>query len=297
MSAPFPVLPGERVLWAGARGEPARLPGGAVGCRIVYAWFLLCMFGGCLLFSLLVLPQTRVFAFGSVFAIAGGVVAYRRYRKKPAIFVTDRRLIERTILGVTSADLADIATYRRRVDQYVYQGTTSDRATNIVVLTLRSGGARSIGPVAEYDDLTRLLDGIVTRDVDVTTMRSMDGQPAEAEKREDVFVAVENGTREDPYGPLMIGPRGLVRFTSKLPIGVEGLLLTAIARAGSPEEVESLVVQLSRRPDVGHALVLDRSNAKLGMNGTTLEIDLGNRVERVQLSAADAERARKFLGA
>jgi hypothetical protein len=264
---------------------------------MVYGYFVLCVFGGGTFFTLLVLPDTRLFAFGGLLAVIGIVIAFRRYRKKPSIFVTDLRLLQRSLLGTVTADLADIATYRRRVDQYVYRGTTSDRATNIVLLALRSGGVRSIGPVAEYDDLTRLLDGVISRDVDPTTMRSLEGQPAAAEKREDVFVAVENGTREEPYGPLVIGPRGLVRFTSKLPIGVEGLLLTALARAGSAEEVENRVVALTRRPDVGHALVVDRSNAKLGMNGAMLEIDLGNRVERVELAPADAERARKFLGA
>lgn len=288
---------GERLLWAGVRGQPARLPGGAAGARMAYGWLLISFFGGISGIPLLLLPQTRLYAFGVVLLLAACVVAYRRWRKRPSIFVTDRQLIDKGVFSTTRVGLADVASYRRRIDTYYYRGSESEMATNHFVITLRRGGTASIGPVLEYDELAGLLNGVISRDIDPTMMRSLDGQPAAAEQRDDVFVAVDNRTSGEPYGPLFIGPRGLVRFTSKLPVGLEGLLLTALGRPGPAEELESRAVFLTRRPDAGHALVLDRSKVQLRVSGNTLELDLRERLEPVELSATDAERARRYLGA
>jgi hypothetical protein len=264
---------------------------------MAYGWFLISTFGGISAIMLLLLPDTRLYACGAVAAIVAAVVAYRRYKKRPGIFVTTRRIVDRSLLGTASVDLADLASYRRRIDRYHYRGTVSEVATNHVVLFSKSGGSRSIGPVLAYDELSGLLDGLISGDVDPARMRSLDGQPAAAEQREDVFVAVENATGGEAYGPIVIGPRGLVRFTGKLPIGLEGLLLTALARPDPPEELENEVVFLSRRPDAGHALLVDLSTAKLWMTGATLQIETKGRTESVDLSGADAPRARKFLQA
>ena len=297
MSHGLPLLQGERVLWAGVRGQPARLPGGAAGMRMAYAWLMASGFGGMVGIPLLLMPQTRLYAGGVVALIVAGVIAWRRYKKRPAVFVTDQRIVERTLLGKTTIQLADIVSYRRRIDTYYYRGTSSQVATNHLLFTLKSGRGQSIGPVLEYDELAGLLDGVLSRDIDPTVMRSLDGQPAAAEQRADLFVAVDNRTGGEAYGPLVIGPRGLVRFTGRLPIGLEGQLLTALSRPSPPEELENRAVFLTRRPDAGHALLVDLSTAKLRLSGSTLELDVKERVEPIELSAADAERARKFLEA
>jgi hypothetical protein len=167
-----------------------------------------------------------------------------------------------------------------------------------VVLVAHNGGTRSVGPVLDYDELTGLLDGLISRDIDPTKMCGIEGSaPAPAEAREDIFVAVHNRTDGDAYGPLIIGPRGLVRFTERLPIGRSGLLLSVLAQPLTPEELESKVVFLSRRPDAGHALILDLSTAELGMDSTSIRVKTAERTLHIQLADADALRARRYLQA
>jgi hypothetical protein len=293
------LLAGERVVWAGVHGQPSQLPGGAMGCRIAYAWTLLFMLGAMSIVPLMVFPEARIFALLVVVVIVAGVIAWRSYRKRPAIFVTDQRIVERSLFGNTSVGIAEVRGYYRRVDKYRDRyGNVTEVATNYVVLVSHAGGQRSIGPVLDYDALTGLLDGLISRDIDPSKMRGLGGSPpAAAESREDIFVAVDNRTEGDAYGPLVIGPRGLVRFTEKLPIALEGQLLTALARPETPEDLEAKVVFLTRRPDAGHALIVDLSSAELGMDSTTLRLKLKDRTVHIQLGDADAMRARKFLQA
>ena len=299
MSFGLPLLPGERVLWAGMRGQPTRLPGGAMGCRVAYAYMLLIGFGTLCLVPMIAIRQTRIPALVGIAAIAAAAFAYRRYSQRPAIFVTDRRVMERTIFGVSGVSIEEIRGYHRRIDKYRDRyGNVTEVATNIVVLVAQHGGVRSIGPVVDYDELTGLLDGLISRDIDPSKMRGIEGaSPAAAEKREDLFVAVRNRTDGDAYGPLIIGPRGLVRFTERLPIGLEGQLLTTLAQPEAPEDLEARVVFLSRRPDAGHALLLDLSTAELGMDSTSLRVKTPERTLMIQLDDADALRARRVLQA
>ncbi len=287
------------MVWAGARGQPTRLPGGAVGCRIAYAWMLIFVIATMSAFPLMAFRETRIPALLGLAAIVAAVLLYRRHRAKPAIFVTDGRVLERTLFGVSGVPIADIRGYYRRVDKYRDRyGNVEEVATNIVVLVAHHGGTKSIGPVAEYDELTGLLDGLISRDIDPSKMRGLEPvTPAAAEAREDLFVAVSNHTEGDLYGPLIIGPRGLVRFTEKLPAGLEGQLLTALAQPESPEDLEARAVFLSRRPDAGHVLLVDLSAAELGMDSTSLRVKTAERTLLVQLGDGDAMRARKFLQA
>src|SRR5690349_5806154 len=135
MSQGLPLLPGERLVWSGLRGQPARMPSGAVGCRMAYAIVMLSVFGVMGLVPMMAFSQTRGPAIVTIaFAIAC-IVAFRIYRKRPAIFVTDQRVVERSILGTTTVGLAHIRGYHRRIDKYRDRyGNTSEVATNIVVL-------------------------------------------------------------------------------------------------------------------------------------------------------------------
>ena len=299
MSHGLSLQPGERVVWAGQRGQPARLPGGAMGCRMAYGILLLFGLGTMMIVPLMAIPETRLPSLGLVVVIVACVLAFRAYRKRPAIFVTDQRVVERSIFGTTSVPGGEIRSYHRRIDKYRDRyGNVSEVATNHVILVLCGGGSRSIGPVADYDDFTGLLDGLISRDVDPSKMRGLGGAPpAAAETREDIFVAVENRTDNDSYGPLIIGPRGLVRFTEKLPVGLEGVLLTALAQPGPAEAAEERALFLARRPNAGHVLIVDLSTAELGMDGTSLRLKTPERTLHIQLSDADAMRARRFLHA
>lgn len=287
------------MIWAGARGQPARLPGGAVGCRIAYAWGLLFVFASMSMVPLMAFRETRLWTILAVVVLAVIVVLVRKRGKRPAIFVTDRRVLERTLFGTTAVDLGMISGYFREVVKYRDRfGNIEEVATNIVVLVAHHGGRRGIGPVAEYDELTSLLDGLISREIDPTKMRGLDPiSPAAAETREDLFVAVRNRTEGDEYGPLIIGPRGLVRFTEKLPIGLEGLLLTRLAEPNEAEDLEAHAVFLSRRPDAGHVLLVDLSKAELGMDGTALRVKTSERTLHIQLDDADVMRARRYLQA
>ncbi|APR82719.1 Hypothetical protein A7982_08068 [Minicystis rosea] len=276
---------------------------GALGLRMAYAWMMLFFFGGTTAIPLLVLPETRLYTLAVIAIIVGAVLAYRRYRKQPAIFVTDARLVDRGLLGTKSVELPAIATYARQVVHYHYKGSVSQVATNLLVIGER-GRTSTIGPVLEYDEISNFLSGVIAREIHPPSMRSLDGQPAAAEQREDIFVAVDNRSDGEVYGPLFIGPRGLVRFTSKLPVGLEGLLLTTLAGPGPLEDLENRAAALARRPDAGHVLLVDISKVELHMDGASLQVvttarpltDPG-RTMTIQLGDADAARARKYLKA
>ncbi len=297
MSYGLPLVQGERVLWAGMRGQPARLPGGAAGCRVAYAWMMLMVFGVLGVVPMMAFSATRIPVIVGVVALVGAALAYRSYSRRPAIFVTNGRVLERTLFGVSGVNIQEIKGYYRRVDKHRDRyGNVTEVATNVVMLVAHGGGVRGIGPAAEYDALTGLLDGLISRDIDPAKMRALEpAAPAAAETREDLFVAVQNRTDGDVYGPLIIGPRGLVRFTERLPIGLEGQLLTVLAQPVTPEELESKTLFLARRPDAGHALILDLSTAQLGMDSTSLRVKTPERTLLIQLEDADAMRARKFL--
>ncbi|MBK8254236.1 MAG: hypothetical protein IPK82_16405 [Polyangiaceae bacterium] len=288
----------ERLLWASQRGQPTRLPSGALGCRMAYAYVMLFALGGMVALPLLILPATRMYTVPATLVIA--LIAYLLYRRsqKPAIFVTDKRLLDRDLFGTKSIELANITAYRRLMNKYRDRyGTQYEVATNTVLVGLRSGAVIPVGPVAEYEELTDFLDGVISRDIHPTTMRSLDGKPAAAEQREDIFLAVENTTEGDVYGPLFIGPHGLVRFTEKFPLALQGLLLTALARPDSAETLEHTVLAYTKRTGTGHSVVANLDETQIGMDGTSLRITDAQRTFHVQLADHDAMRCRKFIKA
>lgn len=89
----------------------------------------------------------------------------------------------------------------------------------------------------------------------------------------------------------------MVRFTQQLPIALEGQLLTTLAQPDSAEELEGHVVFLSRRPGAGHVLLVDLSSAELDLKGTSLRVKSKGLTVDIQLAAADAPRAQRFLQA
>lgn len=267
-----------------------------MGCRMAYGFMLIFFYVMMAFVAGIAFKESRPYVLGSIVLIVIGVILFRNQRAKPAIFVTDARVIERSIFGVSAVDAAGIQSYQRRIDRYRDRyGNVQEVATNNVVL-LGPSIRKSVGPVADYDAFTSLLDGLLTRDIDPTKMRGLDPvTPAFAETREDMFVAVQNWTEGDLYGPLFIGARGLVRFTEKLSPGLEGLILTVLAQPTSVEDLESKIVFLARRPDAGHVTLVDLSRADLGMDSTSLRVKTAERTLMIQLTDADAMRCRKFL--
>lgn len=269
-----------------------------MGCRMAYGYAVIFFYLTVVIIAGLAVPESRLYVLGSLVLIVAGVLLFRRYRARPAIFITDARVIERSIFGVSAVDAAGIASYQRQIVKYRDRyGNVQDVATNNVVL-LGPAIRKSVGPVADYEGFTSLLDGLLTRDIDPTKMRGLDPvTPATAETREDLFVAVSNWTEGDLYGPLVVGKRGLVRFTEKLSPGLEGLILTVLAQPASVEDLESKIVFLSRRPDAGHVTLVDLLQAELGMDSTSLRVKTAERTLMIQLADADAMRCRKFLQA
>jgi hypothetical protein len=153
-----------------------------------------------------------------------------------------------------------------------------------------------IGPIAGVDDFLSLFDEARSREhVELEQMARADGTSAPCELRTDFFVAQSTRSLGMSYGALFIGPTMVLRFTEALPMGLMGRLYTRLAHAVDGEEAELRVKDVARHPSAGHTLVLDRASARPVLDGNTLTVRAGERSEPIELSPADAARARKFL--
>jgi len=154
------------------------------------------------------------------------------------------------------------------------------------------------GPVAELQGILDLFEhAVATRWIDLASLPEIGGALAPGEQRPDVLFVARTSTAAMSYGPLFIGPRQVLRFTEVPEAHQLARLYTLLARPGSAEEAEELMMATARTGHFGHFVEVTREASRPSVDGTTLSLRLGERLEPVVVSARDAERARVFLRA
>jgi len=237
-----------------------------------------------------------VISFGLVGA-AGYVVI--RPRLRPSYFLTPSRVVAAKLMG--GFEIWPL-TRIREARQYVavYQGRYGQRhevLTNRVELVLDSGGVVRIGPVADVSSLLDLFEHAVSSHwIELAALPEIGGALAPGEARDDVLFVARTSTAAMPYGPLFVGPTRVVRFTEVPEAHQLGRLYTLLARPGTADELEEVLVSTARGGTLGHFVDVARDEARPTVDGKTVSLRLGERLEPVVLSAADADRARCVLG-
>jgi hypothetical protein len=237
---------------------------------------------------------------GSVAVVVAAIVLWWRARQRPAFFLSTERLLHRGLFGGwQSVPLASIARCRRRVvRRYDRFGNVEDVQTDTAILTFANGFERYYGPVRDIEDLLDLVQqGAITRSVNLAALEGLDGTPPAAAARPDFFVALRTRSGPEAYGPLLVGPTRAIRFTDKLPVILEAILLTLLAGSTPAEQIEPQLDALLRHPKAGHALVVSLSDVALDMRGADFVLKGSQREEIVTLEPDDAARAAAFVAA
>lgn len=246
------------------------------------------------------LSQAPCFAL-SVFLVGIGIAAYVVPRSRPYFFFTTRHIVGKRVFGrPLRVPLGQIERMERFVSvTYGRYGSRRETITDELAITLRPGNVPRfvrVGPIDGADDFLSLLEEARSREhVELEQMARADGSAAPCELRSDFFIAQKTRSLGMSYGALFVGPTLVLRFTEALPMGLMGRFYTRLAHAVDGEEAELRTREIARHPSAGHTLVLDRASAKPQLDGRTLTIRAGERSEPIELSAEDAERARRFL--
>jgi hypothetical protein len=233
------------------------------------------------------------------FGLAGaaGYVVIRP-RMRPSYFLTPRRVIARKLFGgEESWALSDVREMRQYVA--VYQGrygSVQEVPTNRVQIKLSSGAWVTFGPVADMEGLLDLFEhAVATRWIELDALPEVDGALAPGEARDDVLFIGRTRTTGMSYGPLFVGPSRVVRFTEVLEAHQLGRLYSLLARPETDVEIEELIVSTARSGNFGHFVDVAREDARPSIDARVLSLRLGERHEPIDVSSADADRARRFL--
>lgn len=234
----------------------------------------------------------------SVGFVGAGLFVAIRPRLRPSYFLTPTRLLAAKIWGgFESWPLARVREARQYVA--VYHGRYGERrevVTNRVELVLDSGAVVRFGPVADVQGFLDLFEhAIATRWIELSALPEIDGALAPGEARGDVLFVARTSTAAMPYGPLFVGPTKVLRFTEVPEAHLLGRLYSLLARPGSAAEAEELVLSTARTGNLGHFVEVERDACRPSVDGTTISLRLGERVEPVAVSQRDADRARAFL--
>jgi hypothetical protein len=231
------------------------------------------------------------------FVGAAGYVAIKP-RLRPSYFLTPRALVTTKLLGGYERWPLDRI---REMRQYVavYHGRYGQRQevpTHRVELQLDSGAWVKVGPIAEMQGLLDLYEhAVATRWIDLASLPEIGGELAPGEARSDVLFVARTRTTAMNYGPLFVGPTRVIRFTEVPEAHQLARLYTLLAREGDAAESEELVVSTARGGSFGHFVDAAREDARPSVDGTTITLRLGERSEPVEVSSADADRARAFF--
>lgn len=233
------------------------------------------------------------------FGLAGaaGYVAIKP-RLRPSYFLTQRHLVAAKLFGGYERWPLERV---REMRQYiaVYHGRYGQRhevATHRVELKLDSGGWVKVGPIADLQALLDLYEhAVATRWIDLDALPEVDGAPAPGEARPDLLFVARTTTDAMRYGPLFIGPTRVVRFTEVPDAHQLGRLYSLLARGDAAEEAEEVFLATARTGNLGHFVDVPRDEARPSIDGDVISLRLGERVEPISLSRADADRARRFL--
>jgi hypothetical protein len=297
---------GERVVWRSKPGGPAGYS--------VWLW-LLFIFAGMQVFgsfmSLIFIFATDIKAeagfssllmpIGTLLVAVVFLVAYLRFKKGPAYFVTDRRFIARRFLNTPLIfDPREVVGAARFLVQYTRYGrVVNEILTHRVVVGLRSGGTFKFGPVEDADELVTILQGVGQGVLDLRTLAGVDGGLSRAEERSDLYFALTTTTGGAPRGPLFVGPTKVIGF-AEVPFAARRYQILSIVGADrSAEEIEESVISLVRNPEWGRGrgVVMEREGLSINVEGSRLVIGSGPQSVAFDLTPQDAERAVKYLKA
>lgn len=228
--------------------------------------------------------------------VALGAKLVIRWFRRPRYFLTTHYfrisgwLLSRTfpLAWLTRVDR------HQQVVQNAFGSETVDSGK--LVLTFSNGVQVIVAP-EDREGLWDLLYGaVLSRSLDLAALPGLDGSAGSAELRPDLFVAKTTFTDGDRYGPLLVGPTRVIRFTEPLPTTLQARLFALIASATNGEAIEALVeTQLARHPDAGHSVVLKRSETSLEFAANTLTIASQGQSKVIALAPADAARCAAFF--
>ncbi len=233
------------------------------------------------------------------FGLAGaaGYVVIRP-RLRPSYFLTPKRVIAHKLFGgEESWALSNVREMRQYIAVYRGRyGSVQEVATNRVQIKLASNAWVTVGPIADMQGLLDLYEhAIGTRWIELDALPAVGGALAPGESRADLLFIGRTKTTGMSYGPLFVGPTRIVRFTEVLEAHQLGRLYTVLGREGTPEEIEELIVSTARGGNFGHFVDVARDEARPAVDGRVLSLRLGERAEPIDVSEADADRARRFF--
>jgi hypothetical protein len=246
-------------------------------------------------------PSVSVFLMPAATVVVAFVllVLWIRYKRQPAYFVTERRLIARPfLLAPLVMDLRNVAGANRILVQYTRYGrVVNEILTNRIGVQLRSGGGHRFGPVEDADELVALLQGVAQGVVDCRALPDADGGLSRAEERRDLFFARWTLTAGLPRGPLFVGPTKVIGFAEALLLPRQQQMLTVAGAERSAHDVEQSVLELAKSMEFGRgrAVVMEREGVTLAVDGSRFLLTSGSHVVAFELDEKDAKRAAKFV--
>lgn len=299
------TAPGERVIWKSRAGGTTGYSQLAVTGVVLYLLFG----GGCSCFSvpivlattpaedlvsrLPMLAMSLVMSTPTVLLLVWWAVP----RLRTSLFLTDRALLSRRLLGgYDRIELESLTAAEPYVKTYYGRyGRRQDVHTHRLELHT-NGQVKLFGPSKDVDRLLELVQGgVLSRWFDLGMLPSLDGLPAPAEQRTDLFLCGRTRSEGFDYGPLFVGPTVIVRFTDGLPSFLLGRLYTVAGEASSALEAEREILTLLENPDAGHYTRLPREGTGTQLEGGRLRLSHEEATHEVELGPADAERFAGYL--
>lgn len=307
MSLPFTLEPGERLIW---KSRASGVVGYDQWVSLVLVLASLPLFGLCMLpISLVYARFDSIAAVLSVLTQLGGsllcaspwlvfAAVWALPKTRDSYFLTDRALIQRTLRGgVERIPLNTLEMAQRYVALYRGRYGPIEVVTDRLRGQDRDGREFYFGPSKQIDYVLDLLEyGVFGDFIDLSMQPSVDGVPAPAEARTDLFLCSRTRTDGDLYGPLFIGPTRVVRLTEMLSGQLLGRLYTTLGQAVEGQDAEAHLAQILHNPGAGHYTDLKRADCRFTLDGNTLAIRTDAGASHIMdVSAEDADRLRLFL--
>jgi hypothetical protein len=295
MAKTLPLAADERLLWSSPPGRNVHLR--PADPRFVIGMFFAAMYGVGMVIAVWIMVGALTMAL-STLAVALAALGWRWKRAQHAYFLTTHRLYHRGFAGgLMVLPLAGITRCRRHLLRVrTRYGGIEEYPTEAVVLSYGDRREQRFGPMKDVEGLWDLIqNAVLAKSVDLGALPALDGAPATAERREDLFLALHTRKGGETYGPLFVGPSKLIHFTEPLPVLLQGIFLTVLAAPASAEQIEPQLAGLVRHPQAGHSLVVDRASAAISVKGADLVVEHAGREEEITLRPDDAARAAKLL--
>lgn len=300
VDAPFPLLAGERLLWASPIGGvgPSRITMELV----VGAMTSLFVFAGLFAAKKLITTDARaVFMLVLMFLSLAGLLAilsaaWAIPRQRQTLFMTTQRLLTRSFSGaLREIPLAEVrGTQRLVIEQRLRHGTYTLHTDCLLVRT--DFGDLTFGPSLSIARVESLLqDGVLAKWIDLSSLPGLDGSGAAAHRKEGFFVCASSSSSRSPYGPLFVGPRVIARLTEANATVVDRLY-TLLAGTDDGEAAERALLEVLRHPHAGHFVEYPRDGARISVEGRAVTVGSSEENTRTMILAeADARRLESYL--